>query len=73
MLLCFCKWDYKWKSSLSGQRHNVKTPIAHERFSQNDIAFGLQDPGLTKQNQKECARSGSGNANAGNSSYFCWF
>ena len=73
VLLCFCEWDRKWKSLLSGQQIDAKTPIAPGKFSQNDTAFGLQDPGLTKQNQNECAGSGSGNANAGNSNYFFWF
>ena len=62
MLLCLCKSDYKWKSSLSGQQNNVKTPIAR-----NNFAFGFGDPGLTKESLKECAESRSGNVDAGNS------
>ena len=68
MLLCLCKSDYKWKSSLSGQRNNVKTPVA-----QNNFAFGFGVSGLTKESQKECAESRSGNAYAGNSNWFFLF
>ena len=62
MLLSLGKTDYKWKSSLSGQQYNVKTPIAPNTF-----AFGFGDPGLTKESQKKCDEGRSGNANAGNS------
>ena len=73
MLLFFCKSDYKWKFLLSGQENNVKTPTGQRIYSQIDFAVWLQDPGLTKQNQKECAGSRSGNPNAGNSNYFLGF
>ena len=33
----------------------------------NTIAFVRGDPGLTKESQKKCRESRSGNANAGNS------
>ena len=62
MLLCLCKSDYKWKSSLSGQQNNVKTPVA-----QNNFAFGFGDSGLFKESRKKGAESRSGNAYAGNS------
>ena len=70
---CVHKLDYKWKSLVSGQYNNVKTPIADGMFSLTSMFDGLPDFELPKQNQKECAGSRSGNSNAVNSNYFFLF
>ena len=69
MLLFFCKSDYKWKSLVSGEQSDAKTPFGHGVFSDLSIPVGWPDFGLRKQNQKDFNESRPGNPTAGNSNY----